>query len=279
MVKAFVFFGVAMLAAGSATAQAPRPAAADPVKMRQKISTMEGVLERAVANGADNMFRGVKRVMPLVEGLRLIGAPQVSGFRLDGYGVFFDVEVPQLLMPPAWELRYMVDQNGLAAGTALADLKAMLAMIANPQQRARAEQAIARLEMQVGPAEPIGSPRLSAGGTTLATAQSLAQPMAPPAAPVDPVVLEDPNVTFTREVKSALIEAMLENSGAMGIGNDEWLVVAARDSSRPDRLAVSGGADDLHTIMFRVKGSDLAAFRSGAITMEDARRRVEVRED
>jgi hypothetical protein len=277
VVKAFVFFGVAMLAAGAASAQPQRQGAADPVKVRQRISTMEGVLERAVANGADNMFRGVRRVMPMAEGLRLIGAPQVSGFRLEGYGVFFDVEVPQLLMPPAWELRYMVDQNGLAAGTALADLKSILAMVP-PQQRTRAEQAIARLEMQVGPAEPIGSPRVNATGPTLAAAQSLAPSVAPPTAPVDPVIAEDPNLTFTREVKSALIEAMLENSGAMGIAADEWLVVAARDSSRPDRLAVSGGADDLHTIMFRVKGSDLAAFRAGSITMDEARKRVEVRE-
>jgi hypothetical protein len=277
VVKAFVFFGVAMLAAGSASAQAQRAAVTDPVKVRQKISTMEGVLERAVANGADNMFRGVRRVMPMADGLRLIGAPQVSGFRLEGYGVFFDVEVPQLLMPPAWELRYMVDQNGLAAGTALADLRSILSAVP-AQQRARAEQAIARLEMQVGPSEPIGSPRLGAAGPSLAAAQAVSQAVAPPAAPVDPVVVEDPNVTFTREVKSALIEAMLENSGAMALGNDEWLVVAARDSSRPDRLAVTGGADDLHTIMFRVKGSDLAAFHSGTITLDDARKRVEVRE-
>jgi hypothetical protein len=273
VVKAFVF-GVVMLAAGSASAQGQRPTAPDPVKVRQKISTMEGVLERAVANGADNMFRGVKRMMPMADGLRLIGAPQVSGFRLEGYGVFFDVEVPQLLMPPAWELRYMVDQNGLAAGTALAEIKSMFSAL-SPQMRARAEQAISRLEMQVGPAEPAPA-RVNTAGPTLAASQSLA--VAPPAAPVDPVVVEDPNVTFTREVKSALIEAMLENSGAMGLGNDEWLVVAARDSSRPDRLAVTGGADDLHTIMFRVKGSDLTAFRAGSITMDEARKRVEVRE-
>jgi hypothetical protein len=274
VVKAFVF-GVALLAAGSASAQGPRAAAPDPVKVRQKISTMEGVLERAVANGADNMFRGVRRLMPMADGLRLIGAPQVSGFRLDGYGVFFDVEVPQLLMPPAWELRYMVDQNGLAAGTALAELKSLISSL-NAQQRAKAEQAITRLEMQVGPAEPTGTPRPLQAGPQLA-AQSLT-PQQPPVSPVDPVVVEDPNVTFTREVKSALIEAMLENSGGMTLGPEEWLVVAARDSSRPDRLAVSGGSDDLHTIMFRVKGSDLAAFRAGTITVDEARKRVEVRE-
>ena len=56
---------------------------------------MEGVLERAVQLGVDNLRRRVRAVMPddaLLQG----GAPQVRGFRLDGYGVFFDVEVPAL---------------------------------------------------------------------------------------------------------------------------------------------------------------------------------------
>ena len=34
----------------------------------------------------------------------------------------------------------------------------------------------------------------------------------------------------TREVKSALIDAMIENSGPLALGTDEWLTVAARDN-------------------------------------------------
>jgi len=39
-----------------------------------------------------------------------------------------------------------------------------------------------------------------------------------------------------------------------------------------------GDMADFSTIIFRVKGSDLAAFRAGKMTLEEARQKVEVRE-
>src|SRR5262245_25814657 len=108
---------VVTLWAASAGAQVPAASVvADQIKQRQRLSLMEGVLERAVANGADNLLRQVKSVMPDVP--MLTGAPEVRGFRLDGYGVFFDVEVPALRLPIAWTLRY-VDRNRLAVNAAL----------------------------------------------------------------------------------------------------------------------------------------------------------------
>ena len=104
------------------------------IRQRQRISLMEGVLERAVANGADNLLRQVKHVMPDVP--MLTGAPEVRGFRLDGYGVFFDVEVPALRLPLAWTLRYVVDGNRLAVNAALAQLRAHRARAAGAGARA-----------------------------------------------------------------------------------------------------------------------------------------------
>jgi hypothetical protein len=95
--------------------------------------------------------------------------------------------------------------------------------------------------------------------------------------PVTDALLTDPATAYTNEVKAALIEAMLENSGPLGIANDEWLVVAARDSEPGNRL-VPGDAYDTTTWVLRVKGADLAAFRAGRLTLEDARQKVEVRE-
>ena len=62
-----------------AGAQPPRrgTAEAEQIRQRQRISLMEGVLERAVANGADNLLRQVKHVMPDVP--MLTGAPEVRG--------------------------------------------------------------------------------------------------------------------------------------------------------------------------------------------------------
>src|SRR5688572_27027850 len=79
---------------GLTSAQGQTPAASDTeqVRARQRIFMMEGVLERAVQLGVENLRRRIRAVMPddaLLQG----SAPQVRGFRLEGYGVFFDVEV------------------------------------------------------------------------------------------------------------------------------------------------------------------------------------------
>jgi hypothetical protein len=99
----------------------------------------------------------------------------------------------------------------------------------------------------------------------------------PAVAPSDPLLLADPGAVFTREVKSALVDAMIENSGPLSIGPEEWLTIAARDSEAGNRL-VPGDAYDLTTTVIRVKGSDLAAFHTKQITLEEARQRVEVKE-
>ena len=57
---------VVTLWAATAGAQPPRSAELEQIKQRQRLSLMEGVLERAVANGADNLLRQVKNVMPEV---------------------------------------------------------------------------------------------------------------------------------------------------------------------------------------------------------------------
>jgi hypothetical protein len=93
----------------------------------------------------------------------------------------------------------------------------------------------------------------------------------------NPAAVVDPENTYTSEVKEALIDAMLEGSGTLVIGPEEWLWVAARDNAPRDPL-IPGDTTDFSTWIFRVKGSDLSDFRAGRITAEEARTRVEVRE-
>lgn len=235
-----------VVAAGHAQAQS-KPSEAE-IKARQRITMMEGALEQAVANGADNLLRQVKAVMPDVP--MLTGAPQVRGFRLDGYGVFFDVEVPALRLPLAWTLRYSMDGNRAAFNALLAQLRAAV-LEQPPQERERLELLVRQVESRM----PV------------------------PASPeVDPAIMDDPNQAYTKAVKDALVDAMLENSGPLNLGPDEWLTVAARDNVPRDPL-VPGDTTDLNTVVFRVKGSDLAAFRAGRATLEETRRRVEAREN
>jgi hypothetical protein len=70
---------------------------------------------------------------------------------------------------------------------------------------------------------------------------------------------------------------MIENSGPLAVAPDEWLTVAARDNLPRDPL-VPGDTADFSTVIFRVKGSDLAAFRGNRLSLAEAREKVEVRE-
>jgi len=114
-------------------------------------------------------------------------------------------------------------------------------------------------------------------GASTVTAQSTVTPVAPAAPQVDPSVIEDPNGAYTREVSVAIIDAMIENSGPLPVGDNEWLTVAARDNVRPDRL-VPGDTSNISSIVFRIKGTDLAAYRAGRLSLEDTRKRVEVKQ-
>jgi hypothetical protein len=268
-----LFFTVGFVLASNSFAQVFQTEA-DQVRARQKISLMESVLESAVANGADSLMRAVRVVMP-PDALMLTGAPSARGFLLQGYGLFFDVEVPAFRRTIAWTLRQMVDDNGLGAAAAVNQLKAYIATVQDPRQRTALDRALRRLELQVGPVGPVQQDAAARPGAT-PVSQAVALP--PPAAPqVDPAILDDPNAAYTREVSATIIDAMIENSGPLPVGDNEWLTVAARDNIRPDRL-VPGDTSNISSIIFRIKGSDLAAFRAGRMTLEEARTHVEVKQ-
>jgi hypothetical protein len=259
---------------------APPAAETEQVKARQKIFMMEGVLERAVQLGVDNLRRKVRSVMPddaLLQG----GMPQVRGFRLDGYGVFFDVEVPALRQSLAWTLRTMND-NAASLARDLASMRAFVRAIDDPRVRAEFDRTLARIQQQMGPPQVAAVDRVAPAGMATVTAQSVgtpapaAVPAAPSAAQVDPLVVTDPSQAYTQEVKAALIDAMIENSGPLVLGNNEWLTVAARDNApgTPFMPADQGAM----TIVLRVKGSDLSDFRAGRLTLEQMRTGVQVGE-
>ena len=79
-------------------------------------------------------------------------------------------------------------------------------------------------------------------------------------------------------MKASLVDAMIEKSGPVALCPDEWLTVAARDNVPRDPLIPTDAADT-RTIIFRIRGTDLAAFRAGRMTLEEARNKVETREN
>jgi hypothetical protein len=205
------------------------------------------------------------------------GAARARGFRLDGYGLFFAVDVPAMQRSVMWTWR-MLDRDSSGATTAIQSLRNFIRSVSDSAQRRELEQAVRRLEVQVSPYTRPGDAPGQSGSPDTVAGRTQAGATAVTSTVTTPVVeaMEDPNEIYSSAVKSALIEAMLDYSQALVVGADESLTVAARDSN-----ARGIGADEQGesmTIFIRIKGSDLQAFYAGRITRDEARKRVEVRE-
>src|SRR5712692_9889287 len=152
LVSTTVAAGV-MLCAGAAPIAAQNAGAArDPAQnaaaardQRYQIGIMERVLEQAVEHGAARTRERMQAVLPPAEMLLSANA-RVRGFRLEGYGMLFDVEVPTLDASLPWSFR-MLDQNGLGLASALQQLRSIVAKTGDTN----AEQALKRIELQVAP--------------------------------------------------------------------------------------------------------------------------------
>jgi hypothetical protein len=276
-VNGWIIGALLVSAASAASAQTPQGADIEQVKSRQRVFMMEGVLERAVQIGVDTLRQRVRTVMP-DDTLLLSGAPEVRGFRLEGYGVMFDVEVPALRRSMAWSLRTMNESAAMLARD-LAQMHAILQSIPDQRARAEFERSLRRVQQQVGPVGPAGPDvAASQAGPGGVTATSVANTSVAPAETLpDAQLLQDPSEAYTQEVKSALIDAMVDNSGPLAIGPEEWLTVAARDNVQVDRF-MPGDPSEVSTIVLQIRGSDLAAYRAGRLTLDEVRKRVIVRE-
>ena len=231
-------------------------------QLRYQMGMMESVLEKAVEHGFSLWRDRFQAVFPSQS--MLLGNAQVRGYRLDGYGVFFDVEVPSL--ETTWfSVWRTLDQNGLGLQTALNQIRAHIQAAGD----ANLEQALRRVELQVG---PVGPPASDAPGRTVVGASALS---APAATDVTDPILKDPLEAYRAEVKDALVDAMLDHSIGLGLDPGEWLTIGARRNEVRPRL--TPGDSDARSMIIRVRGDDLAAFRAGQLSREDAIKRVEVR--
>ena len=277
-----VFVAILTIAGGSAaSAQGVSSVggvvAPEQMQSRFKIAAMEGVLERAVQLGAQRLGQQVQAVSP--DMLFITGAARAKGFWLDGYGVFFDVDVPAMRRSIAWQFRTL-DRGDRNAEAAMRVLRQKLALIRDAQLRKDIEDEFQRIERTLGPLPGGAGPAVTAA--TVSTGQpgqpASVAPGEPTAAPEEEhgELLDNPGLAYTNEVKAALIDAMLDYGPPITIADDEWLTVAARDSD--DSRMGGGDPYDVSTIVLRIRGTDLAGLRVGRISREEARGRVEVRE-
>ncbi len=256
--KRIALIGVMMLVSGSAWAQSTRPAtesasepSADLLQARYQIGVLERVLEQAVQHGAQLISRQMQSITPDL--LLFTGPARARGFWLEGYGVFFDLEVPALRRSLTWSFRAL-DRGGLGVSNALQSLRQHVKSVADVGARDALEQALARIELQVAPVTTTDQSRQS---------------------PTPASVEEDPGEAYTREVKRAVINAMLDHSTAIEIGPKEWLTVASRGTSPQ---LTPADLSDVVTIVLRISGANLEAFQGGRIDKDEARARIELQE-
>lgn len=268
-----------VVAAVPATGQ-NRPAIDQRVQdQRYQIGVVERVLEQAVEHSAARTRNRLKAAVPQAD-MTLAAEARVRGFRQEGYGVFFDVEVPDFFVDPiAWSFN-LLDQSGLGLDRALQELRSFVAKTGDTN----AEQALKRIELQVAPASlaglavpslvPAGSSTSPTGARAVIGSAAATSADARPSPSPDPI-LDNPAEAYRAEIREALIDAMLQHSRGLNLAPTEWLHVAAKANDDRPRLAAVN-TDDA-TLHIRVRGADLTAFLGGQISRDEAVERMEVK--
>jgi hypothetical protein len=217
-------------------ASAPTPSVSPEVQIHQRrfqLQLMEGVLENAVRQGAQEVATRAQAETPI--GMLFMGRPRANGFPLEHYGLVFDVEIPQIR-----ESYVMRNQMARSA-----------APLSNPQ---------------------VGTPVSGRGNTGTARATGVVpdDPMLRSPVTGDPF-LSDPNQFYRDVIKGKLIDAMLDYSRSLDVGESEWLSVVARSEEDP---VPTGLYNDSPALILRIKGADLKLWFEGKITRDEARKRV-----
>ena len=230
---------------------------------------MERLLEGAVEHGV-TIIRDHLQALAQVQPDTLVSDnAHARGFRLEGYGIFFDVVVPSFETSWTIALRTL-DQTDLGLESAIRRLQSHIQTSGDPDL----EQALKRLELQVNPSLVTRASAPVVSGARAVTASAAAVPADPPQ-PADDPILADPNEAYRTEVTQALKDAMLSHSSSLGIAPTEWLSIAAKGNDDRPRLAPADS--ETRTRILRLRGSDLAEFLAGRITREEALKRIEVR--
>jgi len=267
--------GLVVAIASSLSAQAPPSSAraeADARQSRYQVGQMERVIEGAVEHGVTVIRDRFQQLMQMPADQLVTDNAHARGFRLEGYGVFFDVTVPTFeLSSLVWSLRTL-DQNDLGLQRAVTALEEHV----KQQGDASLEQALKRLELQVGPValSRVAAPAVAGARSAVGSAATTTADAAPQAPSSDPI-LADPNEAYRAEVIQAIKDAMLDHSSSLAIGAGEWLTIAARGNDDRPRLAPADS--DARTRIIRLRGSDLAEYLARKITKDQALERIEVR--
>jgi hypothetical protein len=241
---------------------------------------MEGILAGAVSQGASDLARQVQQTDP--SAVVSINQARARGIALDGYGVFFDVDVPLMNLSLLIAERQMLALQ--ITDQISKDRHVQARPTTTPEDRAHLDAEIQFLTRQLDylPHPLVANPPSAPAPAATPVAEG-AQPPAPGSVvaqtfDVQQVAAPDtrsPDEMYTDAIKKTLIDAMVNHSSALMLADDEWLTVAARDRGGP---TMPGVIEDRSGIILRIKGSDLAAFKANRLSHDEVVKKVEISE-
>ncbi len=222
----------AFVVGGMAAAQTPTPPADEAVK--RAVVVYEAALKGAVAVGGQKLAQQTAISFPEVT---LTTAPSlVRSHRLPGYGLLFDVQAPNI-----------------EASAIVID------MLRTSREGVRSGAPAPRPGPAPGPAMPVAQGRVGPAGGVIE-----ADPMTAPAGGFDA------NALYSANVREALIDAMLDSSGVLKLGDQEHLTISASGIDSPN-------ANPLYRerkLILTITGADLNAFQQNRITRDQAKERI-----
>jgi hypothetical protein len=267
-IEGFIIVGIGLCATMSIGAQAPqRPANGSQLQARQEVAALESVLENAVRYGAQMLTEHVQNAN-VPDMVMLTGMARARGFRLDGYGVVFDVEFPSIRRSVMWSMRALRPDRELLAR--MRELRKDMQGAGDAAARQALDRDIRDLEAQVKAYDQQAAPIAASSNASAPTMASGS------ASDAKADLKTDLKSIYFNDITTALVAAILDHGSAIAVGADEWLTVAARESA--DRGFVPNDPNDTAmTFILRIKGSDLVALQERRLTKDEARKKVEIK--
>jgi hypothetical protein len=248
------------------TPSGPRAIGGSHIQARQEVSALEGVLENAVRYGAQMLTEHVQN-SGVPDMVMLTGMARARGFRLDGYGVVFDVEFPSIRRSVMWSMRALRPDRELLAR--MRELRGEMQGAGDVAARQALDRDIRELEAQIKAYDQSAGPMVAAQNSAATATPSMA-----PGAVGDPKT--DLKGVYFNDITNALVAAILDHGAPLAVTADEWLTVAARESA--DRGFIGDPNDTAMTFILRIKGSDLQALQEHRLTKDEARKKVEIKQ-
>jgi hypothetical protein len=219
-----------LVVSARAGAQTPPPSAAD-TAARSSTFTYEMALRSAVVLGGQKLAQQASTLVP--DGiLAFAEQPIVRGIKLEGWGYFFDVQAPNI-QSTIMALDMMNQSRRLRQAPVAAG---------GPDVQAVAGRAVVSASGTVEP-DPMGDDLAAPGG---------------------------PDRAYSKYVREALIDALLDSSAMLPLLPEEHVTIAAQGIEQP-------GANPLYQtrkLTLTIKGSDLQDMRQGRITRDQAKARI-----